>query len=309
MAEVLKCASCGGENKILEENFSVTCVFCGSVVEKPKPSTNLSKESEDQIANFLILAKNAMKSNNLTEAIIYYNKILEINPSVSDAWYGKAYCSGWSTNLANIKISEMLIGFKKALEYARADQKEIMKNNISSSINGCASAIYNLSYNHTLKFASVDNTYEEHLKRCVAVLNALEYAHSLNPESIDILKSLAKVSKDLLEPIKYQAYVNHQKRFMTHKLNNEYEKIITDFNVKYSSMLIKLDPNFQKNLESDLRNGKVLRVFGIVFLFFGALISLAGGAGIGFGLVLIICGVLLTLKGHKKVKYSKSILK
>lgn len=305
MAEVLQCTSCGGTTQIPEGKASFFCSFCGTLIEKTEPKSDITNIDESsRISNFILLASNAQESGNYDEAILYYNKVLELNPKSSEAWFGKGYCAGWSTNLSNVKINEMVKNFSNALDNTPENIQNKIKNDIVSSINGCASAIYKLSYNHTIEYISVDDTYEEHLDRMVQVLNALEYAHSLIPSSTQVLDSLVKISSSLLEPIKYTDY---NKKFQTCKLNDQHKKIITDFNIKYSSMLVNLDKDYAKSVEKQGKQGKQFKTLGIIFLSLGGLITLTG-VSVFLGLVILIVGLALTLKGSKMAKQSKSII-
>jgi len=260
MSEVLQCSSCGGSNQLPAGKNSMFCAFCGNAIEKKvETNGNIPKpEDNPQIKNFLELAGNAKESGNYEEAINYYNKAIEFDIKLPEAWFGKGYCSGWSGNLRIIKISEMVRNFKKALDYTI--EKEEMKKRIAKSIDGCAFAVYNLSYNHTVEFATVDGTYQEHLHRSIDVLDALEYAHSLNPASKNILDSLVKISENLLTPIRFKDYDDN---YGAHKMNgNSYDKV-NNIRIKYSTQLAILNPSYASEIEGKVQTGNVMFYIGI----------------------------------------------
>lgn len=262
MGESITCTSCGASNQLPEGKTTMFCAFCGSAIEKKvEPNGSFSKpEDNPQIKNFFELAKNAEESDNYEEAIKYYNKVLEFNPKISEAWFGKGYCSGWSGNLRTIKVNEMVKNFKKAIEYTLTEEQDVVRKKIANSIDGCAFAVYNLSYNHTIEFASVEKTYQEHLNRSIDVLDALEYAHSLNPTSKQILNSLVKISENLLTPISYKDYND---KYHTHNMDERSRLKVNNVRIKYSTQLALINPAYASEIEGKVQTGNVLFYIGI----------------------------------------------
>ncbi|WP_298766118.1 tetratricopeptide repeat protein [uncultured Polaribacter sp.] len=261
MSEALQCSSCGGANQLPAGKSSMFCAFCGNAIEKKvETNGNIPKpEDNPQIKNFLELAGNAKESGNYEEAINYYNKAIEFDIKLPEAWFGKGYCSGWSGNLRIIKISEMVRNFKKALDYTI--EKEEMKKRIAQSIDGCAFAVYNLSYNHTVEFATVDGTYQEHLHRSIDVLDALEYAHSLDTTSKHILDSLVQISENLLTPIRFKDYDDN---YGSLKMDGRSQEKVNTIRLKYSSILAKSDKNYAASVSKKAGTGNTLRIIGAV---------------------------------------------
>ena len=62
--------------------------------------------SDGNIANLLGMAKTAAMGGNNQEALSYFNRVLEIDPTVSEAWMGKGAAAAWQSNLVNIRLPE-----------------------------------------------------------------------------------------------------------------------------------------------------------------------------------------------------------
>jgi tetratricopeptide (TPR) repeat protein len=306
MSEVLQCSSCGGSNQLPEGKNSMFCAFCGNAIEKIV-ATNVSvtkPEDNPQIKNFLELAKNAEEASNYDEAISYYNKTIEFDLKQPEAWFGKGHCSGWSGNLRVIKINEMVRNFKKALEYSNEKDKDSMSKRIVKSIDGCAFAVYNLSYNHTVEFATVNGTYQEHLRRSIDVLDSLEYAHSLNPESKHVLDSLVKISENLLSPIRYKDYSDN---YGSHNMDGNSKQKVNTIRLKYTTKLAMLNPSSTKEMQKEIKSQNNNLIWGISFLVIGLILTLTGYK-IFIGLVFIIGGIYMTYTSYNIKKNNKEIL-
>jgi tetratricopeptide (TPR) repeat protein len=249
------------------------CVFCGNSIIKIKQANDHADPAADpKIKNYLELAQNAMDSSDYDEAIRYYNKVLENNSKISEAWYGKGYCAGWSGNLKSIKVDQMILNYKNALKYTSQDKLQDFEVKIANDIQGCAFSIYKLSYEHTVEFAQVDGTYGEHLVRSTDVLFALEYAYTINPQSKSIVESILSISKNLLKPIQYK---NYDDKWESLSLNSSSNKKIKDIYDKYFQIMEGIDPEFVnriKKQEDKVKKrkliGLVIAVVFVLFLFF-----------------------------------------
>jgi DNA-directed RNA polymerase subunit RPC12/RpoP len=88
----LKCPSCGGHLDLPENLALAHCMYCGTRIllqesELPKERQNLDRFKE--------LSKVALQAENFEEAVLYCNKILEIDPKDVDAWVDKAVSTFW----------------------------------------------------------------------------------------------------------------------------------------------------------------------------------------------------------------------
>lgn len=305
MSELLQCPSCGGSNQLPEGKNSMFCAFCGNAIEKKVDSkVHVPKPEENpQIKNYLELAKNAEESDNYEEAINYYNKAIEFDLKLPEAWFGKGHCSGWSGNLRIIKINEMVKNFKKALEYSNEEDKEAMAKRIAKSIDGCSFAVYKLSYNHTVEFATVNGTYQEHLHRSIDVLDALEYAHTLDPSSKHILDSLVKISENLLTPIRYKDYDDNWGAL---KMDGGSQNKVNNIRIKYSTQLALLNPSYASEIEGKVQTGNIMFYIGIG----GAVLAfiLFKTDNVFYGIVAVIISIIVGFIGYRNKSNYEGVL-
>jgi len=70
---------------------------------------------DPKIASFIMLAEQAANANNSTEALTYFNKVIELDPLNPEAWLGKGIATGWLSTPANVRLPEMVQAIKNAI--------------------------------------------------------------------------------------------------------------------------------------------------------------------------------------------------
>ena len=124
----LTCEMCGSTD-LLKQDGVFVCQTCGtkySVEEAKKMmidgvvevSGTVKVDDSEKITTFMSIAENAYTSNNLAETEAYCNKIIEIDPSNADAWLLKGKAAGWQSSLANSRMDEAIVCFKKAISFS-----------------------------------------------------------------------------------------------------------------------------------------------------------------------------------------------
>ncbi len=86
----VKCPDCGADIQVPEGKDVVTCEYCGASISVRE----ITGGNDENINNFMSLAKASLEGGSYKEAIDYYNKVLEVDSSNADAWYGKAQSAG-----------------------------------------------------------------------------------------------------------------------------------------------------------------------------------------------------------------------
>lgn len=143
------CEMCGSNDLMKKDNVYV-CESCGtkySVEEAKKmmiegkvdvSGSKVKVDEKDKIKNFLMMANNAYDADNKKEAESYCNKIIEIEPENSEAWFLKGKSAGWQSSLANIRFEETINAFQKAINYAdEKKKKEVTKDAVDEITNLC----------------------------------------------------------------------------------------------------------------------------------------------------------------------------
>lgn len=125
----LTCDICGGK-LIVGTGGIATCDSCGMEHTKDRVQEKAIEikgtiriDNSHMIGNYLIIAENAYEVKNNSEAEIYCNKIIEIDPSHHKAWFLKGKVAGRSSKLINIRLEESANCFAKAIELAPEDIK------------------------------------------------------------------------------------------------------------------------------------------------------------------------------------------
>ena len=136
----LVCEMCESNNVIKQDGLFV-CQSCNtkySVEEAKKMmiegtvqvAGTVKIDNRDIISNYLLMARNAYESDNYEEAEKYVNKIIEIDHQNYDAWLLKGHVSPWQSNLNNVRFTEALSAWSKALALMPDD----MRNDSIASI-------------------------------------------------------------------------------------------------------------------------------------------------------------------------------
>ena len=96
-----KCPACKKDIQVPDEVEVSICMYCGQkILLKAIEQVNVGPT----LKNLLGLARTADISGNAAEAEIYYNRVLEIDPSISEAWFGKGKSAGWQSSIKNMRF-------------------------------------------------------------------------------------------------------------------------------------------------------------------------------------------------------------
>lgn len=107
------------------------------VVEKPKPAAPkkpvakpvsakaaMGTEKNQMIQNYFILAQTAYDSQNFMDAEQYANRVIEVDPTNSDAWLMKGNCAGWQTYNPTFRMLESINCWNTCVINASESEKE-----------------------------------------------------------------------------------------------------------------------------------------------------------------------------------------
>lgn len=162
--------------------------------------------------NLMLLAKTAAESGNQQEAYSYYTKILEIDPSNADAWFGKAAAAGWLSTLANIRLQEMLVTLQTAISFTPDEQKALAQMKAADLINKVAVALFNLAKKHFQDYPSVEAWNSGYTQHCNQVLIALEAAYNYTPYDKQIMMNIIIIASDYAQGTEFYDRVDRNLR-------------------------------------------------------------------------------------------------
>jgi tetratricopeptide (TPR) repeat protein len=257
-----KCPSCGGELQLPPDKETAICMYCGSTVVVREA---IKAVGGVNISNWMELARAAQKSSNNQEAFDYYTKVLEFEPQNYEAWFGKGETAGWMSTLQSPRLSELVTGFQKAMEYAPEDKKEETLSNIVSAINSIV-----LAYNDLAKKPYMDNLRkfyatndmstedkwlleDEYFRQVGEMILALKFAHTLSSDNRQIIKTIIFLTDGLSlygsHYDKYDPEVWNDPRLKYRFRRGEFEDTVTSIRNQFISKMKQLDPSYQTEWE------------------------------------------------------------
>ena len=197
------CGSCGKEIQVPSDVKAPACPYCGHVVpEGAAPAATIS--------TLLGLARTALVANNQQEALVYFNRVLESNPTNADAWLGKGKAAGWQSTLSNIRLSEMLIAFNHAIANAAEENKEAVAIEANTEVNNLAVTLYGMGRKHMLEYISLPKIWSEYVQQVRQMVDALSLVSTWVPTHQMTLKNIIWLCKDNIEGVSYiDKFNNH----------------------------------------------------------------------------------------------------
>lgn len=199
--------------------------------------------SEGTIANLLGMAKTAAVGGNNEEAITYFNRVLEIDPTVSEAWMGKGTAAAWQSTLVNIRLPEALIAFNHAIANTEDDRKMAAKKEAVDNVNRIVMAIYSLARDHMIKFVSLDGIWSVYLNQVAQLIDALEETRSWLPHYRATLDNIIHLCKDNIEGYSYRDEFNNNMP-AAHSITPDYEKFLRERIDQAAQAIKEIDPNY-----------------------------------------------------------------
>lgn len=199
--------------------------------------------SDANINNLLGMARTAELGGNTQEAINYYNRVLEIDPSVYEAWIGKGKAAGLQSSLANFRLPEMTVAFTNAIGSAPPEAKEAVAKQVADEANKIVVALYGAARKHLEDFVSLDNTWPTYLGQIGQLLNTMEEVRTWLPANRDTLENIVYFCKDNIEGYSFRDQFNNNMPGL-HSITVQYEQLLRAKLESAASALTALDPTY-----------------------------------------------------------------
>lgn len=178
-------------------------------------------------SNFLGMAKTAELGNNMEEALGYYNRALELEPTLVEAWLGKGRSAGWQSTMVNFRLPETIIAFEHAISNATDANKQAVKNEATMEVNRLVTTLYGICRNHLDEFGDLPNTWADYLSQVRQMLDALDHAEVWSPDDMPTLENIIHLCKDNIEGHVSRDEFNYGAE-TTHGLSAEYEQLLKE---------------------------------------------------------------------------------
>ncbi len=195
------------------------------------------------------LAAAASDAGNREEAYRYFTKVLEVDASNHEAWFGKALAAGWGSGLRADRFAELTAGLRRAIELAPEVERELLKQRAAREICSITTAYFRLSVRHTAEFIALENTWAEHVGRCVPMLTALSFANTLAPQDKQVIENVIELAKAMIEGVQYDdpydTYGDNIPKTKEMHLSPELEATVKKVMDEFVAKLQALDPAYQ----------------------------------------------------------------
>lgn len=267
-----QCPSCGGSLQVPDDRLTVTCMYCGGAVIVREA---IQAAVQASIPNLLRLARTAALSGNHREAYDYFTKVLEYDSHNCEAWAGKAEAAGWQSGPNGFRIHEMINYFSNAIEGASEQAKENIKSRAASSICNITTYYYKGMRSALSPGFADGNTWTTYVNKIRDLLNCIDQANALLPESKAVLLLGNYLIDENSGPIPYVLGANRY----TRSLPEDWQSFMAQKRTVYNEKLWALDPSLRPvppmRSSGTISNGHVYWVIigGAVLLLFVVIIS------------------------------------
>lgn len=181
--------------------------------------------SDRTIMNLLGMAHTAQLGGNQEEALGYFNRVLELDPTVSAAWIGKAKAAGWMSTLLNIRFGEMIVAFGHAIATSDDESRASTTAEVVEELNRLVATLYGIARNHLETYASLDNTWPDYLVQVGQMIDALEEARLWDPLNRTTLENVVHLCKDNIEGYSFRnLYQNNAPMLLS--ITPDYENLL-----------------------------------------------------------------------------------
>lgn len=236
----MQCPSCQKQIQVPNDVDTAICMYCGKNIIC---NTANDYSQSTNIDNLLGLARAADAGSNLQEAEKYYTKVLEIDPTISEAWMGKGNAAGWQSSLARIRFDEMVIAFKNAIATAPDNEKETVLTQCIGYANALVITMYKLSVEHLNEYSWLQDSWDSHIEMTMKAISLLEELHSWDNQNQAVLENIIELCKDNIDGFKFKDKLDNN----TSKVwivTPEHESFLRSNMNLAIQKIQKIDPNY-----------------------------------------------------------------
>lgn len=253
------CPSCGAAVNLTAGQTETKCQYCETVVTLQAAEAQFSEIKNSKFAGTLMIADTSREGGSYEEAVAYYNKVIEQDPTFAEAWLNKGICMLQTSKIGDLKTTEAISSWKAAIKFAK--HPDAMKKRVAVEIETAVSAFYPVLESHYKEFSTLDSSYAEHVARFLKLENALALALELAPTNPDVCTTGINLCDSVLSAATDAGASNATAAL----LNNDWKGAITsavggfgaasairkpveELKVKYQRALSVIDPNYKAPL-------------------------------------------------------------
>lgn len=250
------CPSCGATVNLPAEHTEVTCAYCSTLVKGPEAEAQFNEIRNSKFAGTLLIADTSREGGSFEEAITFYNKIIEQEPTFAEAWLNKGICMLQTSKIGDIKTAEAMSSWKAAIKFAK--HPDAMKKRVAKEIGAAVTIFYPVLESHYKQFSTLDNAYAEFVGSFLKLDGALALAVELWPKNPDLCTTgIALCDAVLAAPVDAGA-ANAGSALMNKDWKGAIASAVSGFGaasavrqpverlkVKYQRALSAIDPNYK----------------------------------------------------------------
>ena len=207
----LTCELCGSSEFTKNSEGFFVCDFCRTKytpeqAQKMVVEGSVTVDRSSEATRLIVLAEESLKHQNPSEAYDYASRALEINPESGPAWLCKGRAAGWSSTIQNFRLEEVIGAFFNAEKFTPEESRQALREECALEMNKIASAVYTLSRNHAIEFATVDGVWVQHISRCNSIFELWDESYAWNEEVRTPLDDKIQACTELITGIRYTDY-------------------------------------------------------------------------------------------------------
>jgi tetratricopeptide (TPR) repeat protein len=219
-----------------------------------------SNITDNQILNFIQLAEAEMNAGRYNEAIIFYNNILGINPSLPNIWFDKAIAVFKSSTLGNCRFQESKSFFEKAINISNDPSvNRIISETIIDLATTYFPAYENFFKEHYMAPSSVESLFSTYIEFDKMIFwateicsdNTLAYQTGYN-----LCRQITEMPKRYVDQQKWGAFGNeiagkitkNYGKEVSAKIDRERATEVKNKIEKYSKIIISSAHKYEKGI-------------------------------------------------------------
>ena len=140
----------------------------------------------------------AERAQNYEEAISYYNRVLEADPTIGAAWLGKGRAAGRLSTLAHVRINETIVLFSHAIATAGDGEKGAVAERAVADLTILVESLYDAARRHFEEHGAADGVRRTYLTVSAQLIDALSEVRSWVPDHRSALEATVRISCALL---------------------------------------------------------------------------------------------------------------
>lgn len=165
-------------------------------------------DSNPAFESLLELARAARQGRNFYEAEKYYTKLLEIDHSFTEAWIGKGQACGMQSTASNLRISEAMVAFGRAISSSPPGERDKTEGLCIRLATKIAVESFSVCYDYILNYYNTNyvrgrDAWVHFFEKTTLLIDSLEEMSGWSPDWAISYEVIESISRKVLEGIPY----------------------------------------------------------------------------------------------------------